>query len=103
MACAYHLVMIDTQILPLVVRWLCTALWSQPMITSISGQICPAWRRLSNTPTALVIGALFAMQCPYVLKLGICRVYASLANFYSVQTKLFIGQPRVSCLHVAWP
>jgi len=27
------------------------------------------------------------------------RVYASLANFYSVQTKLFIGQPCVSCLH----
>jgi hypothetical protein len=31
-------------------------------------------------------------------KFGICRVYASLANFYSVQTKLFIGQPRVSFL-----
>jgi hypothetical protein len=34
---------------------------------------------------------------------GICRVYASLANFYSVQTKLFIGQPRVSCSHYDWP
>jgi hypothetical protein len=31
-----------------------------------------------------------------VVKLDICRVYTSLANFYSVQTKLFIGQPRMS-------
>ncbi|KAI0005369.1 hypothetical protein BJV74DRAFT_875326 [Russula compacta] len=27
------------------------------------------------------------------------RMYACLANFYSTQTKLFIGQPRMSCSH----
>jgi hypothetical protein len=36
-------------------------------------------------------------------ELGICRVYASLANFYSLQTRLFIGQSRVSCPHFDWP
>jgi hypothetical protein len=31
-------------------------------------------------------------------------VYTSLANFYSVQTKLFIGQPRMSlCILVIIP
>ena len=33
------------------------------------------------------------------IKRDIRRVYTSLANFYSVQTKLFIGQPRMSLLH----
>jgi biotin synthase-like enzyme len=38
------------------------------------------------------------------VKLDICRVYTSLANFYSVQTKLFIGQPRMSlCILVIIP
>jgi hypothetical protein len=35
-------------------------------------------------------------QTVIFVKLDICRVYTSLANFYSVQTKLFIGQPRMS-------
>lgn len=48
---------------------------------------------------ALVTGALFTVQSSYSTKLNICRMYASLANFYSIQTKLFIGQPRMSCSH----
>lgn len=30
----------------------------------------------------------------------VSRVFANLANFYSVETKLFIGQPRKSCSRV---
>jgi hypothetical protein len=36
------------------------------------------------------------LQNVIFVKLNICRVYTSLANFYSVQTKLFIGRPRMS-------
>jgi len=34
---------------------------------------------------------------PWVTKSSLCRIYANLANFYSIQTKLFIGQPRMYC------
>jgi hypothetical protein len=35
------------------------------------------------------------LQKVIFVKLDICRMYTSLANFYYVQTKLFIGQPRM--------
>ncbi len=46
---------------PPVARWLCTVLWSPPMITSTSGQISLGWRKPPNMPIALAIGALLAM------------------------------------------
>lgn len=39
---------------------------------------------------------VYIRQCVY-------RVFASLANFYSVETKLFIGQPRKSCSSTTGP
>jgi hypothetical protein len=32
----------------------------------------------------------------------LCRMYANLASFYSIQTKLFIGQPRMYCPRFDW-
>ena len=52
------------------------------------------------TKYAKSAGDRFVVRRPKFLYLGqskLYRVYASLATFYSVQTRLFIGQPRTLC------
>lgn len=67
-------------------------LWKRPYPVKSSSargshQICQqCWWPVRNSPPEADIS-----------ELGICRVYTNLANFYSVQTKLFISHSRLSC------